>query len=169
MAHGASGDCGGGRTKLLVVARGTEARCFSFFFLYAEARASFFFSFLLLLDKLLLLLAMERRCNGCATKLEVIILSFCPSLFCFFSFLSLSLSPLFFVLFSTSSTFLSLFFFLLSSVSPFCLVPSLLLSSHVFIGKQGKRHGWGSHCAAAPRLLEEARLLHFSKTWEATG
>ena len=45
VAHGASGDRGGGRTQLVAAAGGTVARCFSFFFLCAEARASVFFLF----------------------------------------------------------------------------------------------------------------------------
>ena len=113
-----------------------------------------------------------------------------PSLISFFSFgpflscpLSLMFSLLFSSLFSFSLELLPfsvrllppLLFFSLFVCSPLCphlfsfrpLSCSLCLPC--IYRKTGERHGWGGHCTVARLLPEEAHLLRFSNTWEATS
>jgi len=79
----------------------------------------------------------------------------------FFLFLSFSL-PLF-------SLFCSVLLFSFHFCSlPFYSAP-LSLRLPCIYRKTGERHGWGSHYATALQLPEEACLLRFSNTWEATG
>jgi len=83
-----------------------------------------------------------------------------------FYFFSLPLSVFFFL------SPLPPFFYSLSSLSALHFSsssPPLSLRLPCIYRKTGERHGWGGHCAAAPWLPEEARLLRFSNTWEAMG
>jgi hypothetical protein len=97
---------------------------------------------------------------------------FSPVFFCFFCFFFFWFLPFFLPLslFFLHLFQLSLLFFFFWSTPSLVLPPFALFVSPAFIGKnRGEIYRRGDHCVAAPRLPEEARLLCFSNTWEATS
>jgi len=102
--------------------------------------------------------------GGGSRRRSVFFPSLCFSLFSsvflfFFFFRSSDHSP--------SSSFL-FFFFSFGLPALFCPLFLCSLPLYLSVKTEGReRPGWPLCCR--PRLPEEARLLHFSNTWEATG